>query len=77
MIDYQITPFITFKQNIRYSDVDTHIKRDFTRGFLASDQRLTAVYQDSPSHSKTWVADNQLIYQLDTGTYSSSTALWF
>ncbi|EJD6613283.1 TonB-dependent siderophore receptor [Providencia rettgeri] len=67
LIDYQITPFITFKQNIRYSDVDTHIKRDFTRGFLASDQRLTAVYQDSPSHSKTWVADNQLIYQLDTG----------
>ncbi|EMK3755791.1 TonB-dependent siderophore receptor [Providencia rettgeri] len=67
LIDYQITPFITFKQNIRYSDVDTHIKRDFTRGFLAGDQRLTAVYQDSPSHSKTWVADNQLIYQLDTG----------
>ncbi|EMJ7519588.1 TonB-dependent siderophore receptor [Providencia rettgeri] len=67
LIDYQITPFITFKQNIRYSDVDTHIKRDFTRGFLADDQRLTAVYQDSPSHSKTWVADNQLIYQLDTG----------
>lgn len=67
LIHYQITPFITFKQNIRYSDVDTHIKRDFTRGFLASDQRLTAVYQDSPSHSKTWVADNQLIYQLDTG----------
>ncbi|EMB3080461.1 TonB-dependent siderophore receptor [Providencia rettgeri] len=67
LIDYQITPFITFKQNIRYSNVDTHIKRDFTRGFLAGDQRLTAVYQDSPSHSKTWVADNQLIYQLDTG----------
>lgn len=67
LVDYQITPSITFKQNMRYSDVDTHIKRDFTRGFLAGDRRLTAVYQNSPSRSKTFVADNQLIYQLNTG----------
>lgn len=67
LVDYQITPSITFKQNMRYSDVDTHIKRDFTRGFLAGDRRLTAVYQNSPSRSKTWVADSQLIYQLNTG----------
>ncbi|GAB1438386.1 TonB-dependent siderophore receptor [Providencia sp.] len=67
LVDYQITPSITFKQNMRYSDVDTHIKRDFTRGFLAGDRRLTAVYQNSPSRSKTFVTDNQVIYQLNTG----------
>ncbi|WP_336844663.1 TonB-dependent siderophore receptor [Providencia rettgeri] len=70
LVDYQITPSLTFKQNMRYSDVDTHIKRDFTRGFLAGDRLLTAVYQDSPSQSKTLVADNQLIYQLNTGPIS-------
>lgn len=68
LVDYQITPSFTFKQNMRYSDVDTHIKRDFTRGFLAGDRLLTAVYQDSPSKSKTLVADNQLVYKLTLGS---------
>lgn len=67
LIDFQISPSVTLKQNMRYSDVDTHIKRDFTRGFLAGDRLLTAVYQDSPSKSKTFVADNQLIYKIKTG----------
>ncbi|EPL6453818.1 TonB-dependent siderophore receptor [Providencia rettgeri] len=67
LVDYQVSSSITLKQNMRYSDVDTHIKRDFTRGFLAGDRLLTAVYQDSPSKSKTFVADNQLVYKVRTG----------
>lgn len=67
LVDYQVSSSVTLKQNMRYSDVDTHIKRDFTRGFLAGDRLLTAVYQDSPSKSKTFVADNQLVYKVKTG----------
>ncbi|WP_273826846.1 TonB-dependent siderophore receptor [Providencia rettgeri] len=66
LVDYQVSSSVTLKQNMRYSDVDTHIKRDFTRGFLAGDRLLTAVYQDSPSKSKTFVADNQLVYKVKT-----------
>lgn len=67
LVDYQISSSVVLKQNMRYSDVDTHIKRDFTRGFLAGDRLLTAVYQDSPSKSKTFVVDNQLVYNVKTG----------
>ncbi|WP_374448429.1 TonB-dependent siderophore receptor [Providencia sp.] len=67
LVDYQVSSSVTLKQNMRYSDVDTHIKRDFTRGFLAGDRLLTAVYQDSPSKSKTFVSDNQLVYKVKTG----------
>lgn len=67
LVEYQVSSSVTLKQNMRYSDVDTHIKRDFTRGFLAGDRLLTAVYQDSPSKSKTFVADNQLVYKVKTG----------
>ncbi|USR64457.1 TonB-dependent siderophore receptor [Providencia stuartii] len=67
LVDYQISSSVVLKQNMRYSNVDTHIKRDFTRGFLAGDRLLTAVYQDSPSKSKTFVVDNQLVYNVKTG----------
>ncbi|MFD1092610.1 TonB-dependent siderophore receptor [Providencia vermicola] len=67
LVDYQISSSVALKQNMRYSDVDTHIKRDFTRGFLAGDRLLTAVYQNSPSKSKTFVVDNQLVYNVKTG----------
>ena len=68
LFEHQFNDHWQFKQNSRYSNVDTHIKRDFTRAFLAGDRLLTAVYQDSPSQSSTLVTDNQLISKFSTGS---------
>ncbi|MEG0280155.1 MAG: TonB-dependent siderophore receptor [Morganella sp. (in: enterobacteria)] len=70
LLRWQVADSLEFKQNIRYADVQSHIRRDFTRGFLPGDRLLTAVYQDSPSRAKTLAADNQLIYTLMTGPVS-------
>lgn len=66
LLRYQLTSALTLTQNMRYFGVDMAIRRDFTRAFLPDATQLTAVYQDSPSKSDTFVMDNQLLYQFAT-----------
>lgn len=70
LVSWQVSDSLTLKQNLRYADVKTHIRRDFTRGFVQDNRLLTAVYQDSPSRARTLAADNQLIYKTLTGPVS-------
>lgn len=70
LVSWQVSDSLTLKQNLRYADVKTHIRRDFTRGFVQDNRLLTAVYQDSPSQARTLAADNQLIYKTLTGPVS-------
>ena len=70
LVSWQVSDSLTLKQNLRYADVKTHIRRDFTRGFVQDGRLLTAVYQDSPSRARTLAADNQLIYKTLTGPVS-------
>ncbi|EJA5820989.1 TonB-dependent siderophore receptor [Salmonella enterica] len=55
------------KQNLRYSHVDSVIRRDFTRAVTPNERLLTAVYQDSPSKADSLVMDNQVVAQFVTG----------
>ncbi|QIG06150.1 TonB-dependent siderophore receptor [Proteus sp. ZN5] len=66
LFEYELTPQWQFKQNTRFMKVDTEISRDYTRGFLPGDRLLTAVYQEAPSKSETWVTDTQLIGKIAT-----------
>lgn len=70
LVSWQVSDSLTLKQNLRYADVKTHIRRDFIRGFVQDGRLLTAVYQDSPSRARTLAADNQLIYKTLTGPVS-------
>ncbi|WJV54746.1 TonB-dependent siderophore receptor [Prodigiosinella aquatilis] len=56
-----------FKQNLRYSHVDSAVRRDFTRAITADLSQLTAVYQDAPSIANSIAVDNQALYEFYTG----------
>ncbi|MEM8074022.1 TonB-dependent siderophore receptor [Morganella morganii subsp. sibonii] len=70
LVNWQVSDSLTLKQNLRYTDVKSRVRRDFTRGFVQDNRLLTAVYQDSPSRARTLAADNQLIYKAVTGPVS-------
>ncbi len=58
---------MTLKQNLRYSHVNSAVRRDFTRAATADLSQLTAQYQDSPSTAESLAMDNQLSDVFHTG----------
>ncbi|ECP4390166.1 hypothetical protein FZR36_27000, partial [Salmonella enterica] len=67
LLELQLNDRWELKQNLRYSHVDSVIRRDFTRAVTPNERLLTAVYQDSPSKADSLVMDNQAVAQFVTG----------
>lgn len=67
LFELQLNDSWRLKQNLRYSHVDSAVRRDFTRAITADERSLTAVYQDSPSQADSLALDNQAIAQFSTG----------
>ncbi|EKQ2080649.1 TonB-dependent siderophore receptor [Salmonella enterica] len=68
LLELQLNDRWQLKQNLRYSHVDSVIRRDFTRAVTPNERLLTAVYQDSPSKADSLVMDNQAVAQFVTGS---------
>lgn len=67
LFEFQLNDNWQLKQNLRYSHVDSAVRRDFTRAITPDQNSLTAVYQDSPSQADSLAMDNQAITQFSTG----------
>ncbi|MGP1196206.1 TonB-dependent siderophore receptor [Serratia sp. CY52157] len=67
LLEFELNDRWRLKQNLRYSHVDSTVRRDFTRAITPDEGLLTAVYQDAPSQADSIVMDNQAETTFVTG----------